>query len=473
MNEFIITFLFLYFIQKSLNYIVYPIKSDLPLDKIENFLSFNSSYTTLEMGRPLQKVDFYFSTNHSKMYITNIDCKKTNLFNSELSSSLLIIGEPNLEDPFNSAIIASDAISFFNNINLTEKIEFEEYYLFYEVDIYKDQTYLCGNIGLSIMKYESIIDLADELDYYLKFIRSQNNYFSFFNYKGEDFFVNDIFLHQEFKDEFKDVESILWINPLKKDNDYLNWDISMQDIYYNSLHFKDNIIFELNPLFELIIGNYEYLNNIQKDFFEFYIDKNICLIKTIKEYKIFECDIYNFKTKDIQKFPNLYMFNSDINHVFEMKGEELFIELNNKIYFKIIFRINNQDNKWIVGKTFFRKYPTIFSPVNRYLGFYVHPNEGIIPGISDKGDSKMKNNVANNTNKTLFNILIIITALIFTFFVLCIGRKLVMLRRKRVNELIDDYYQYDSNEKKSDKAQKEEESKDSIKFSPKEMEIKT
>ena len=164
----------------------------------------------------------------------------SNLFNSELSSSLLIIGEPNLEDPFNSAIIASDAISFFNNINLTEKIEFEEYYLFYEVDIYKDQTYLCGNIGLSIMKYESIIDLADELDYYLKFIRSQNNYFSFFNYKGEDFFVNDIFLHQEFKDEFKDVESILWINPLKKDNDYLNWDISMQDIYYNSLHFKDH-----------------------------------------------------------------------------------------------------------------------------------------------------------------------------------------------------------------------------------------
>ena len=203
MNEFIITFLFLYFIQKSLNYIVYPIKSDLPLDKIENFLSFNSSYTTLEMGRPLQKVDFYFSTNHSKMYITNIDCKKTNLFNSELSSSLLIIGEPNLEDPFNSAIIASDAISFFNNINLTEKIEFEEYYLFYEVDIYKDQTYLCGNIGLSIMKYESIIDLADELDYYLKFIRSQNNYFSFFNYKGEDFLLMIFFYIKNLKMNLK------------------------------------------------------------------------------------------------------------------------------------------------------------------------------------------------------------------------------------------------------------------------------
>ena len=284
MNKLIITFLFLYYIQKSLNYIVYPIKTDVPLDKIENLLSFNSSYTTLEMGRPLQKVDFYFSINHSKMYITNIDCKITNLFNSELSSSLLIIGEPNLEDPFNSAIIASDAISFFNNINLTEEIEYEEYYLFYLVDTEKEQTYLCGNIGLSIMKYESLDDLADELDYYLKFIRSQNNYFSFFNYKGEDFFVNNIFLHQKFKDEFKDVESISWINPLKKDNNYLNWDISMQDIYYNSLHFKDNIIFELNPLFELIIGNYEYLNNIQKDFFDFYINLKIMIFKNFQIY---------------------------------------------------------------------------------------------------------------------------------------------------------------------------------------------
>ena len=85
----------------------------------------------------------------------------------------------------------------------------------------------------------------------------------------------------------------------------------------------------------------------------------------------------------------------------------------------------------------------------------------------------MKNNSAKNTNKALFNILIIIIVLIFTFLGLYIGRKLVMLRRKRVNELIDDYYQYDSNEKKSNKAQKDEESKDSIKFSPKEMEIKT
>ena len=48
-----------------------------------------------------------------------------------------------------------------------------------------------------------------------------------------------------------------------------------------------------------------------------------------------------------------------------------------------------------------------------------------------------------------------------------------MLRRKRVNELIDDYYQYDSNEKKWKKKKKEEESKDITKFSPKEMEIKT
>ena len=74
---------------------LYPIKSYNELNKIENFLSFDSTYTTLEMGTPPQKVDFYFNLDHSKMYITNIDCKNINLFDSESSSSLFILGVPN------------------------------------------------------------------------------------------------------------------------------------------------------------------------------------------------------------------------------------------------------------------------------------------------------------------------------------------------------------------------------------------
>ena len=461
-----IYFFILYLIGKCLNYIVYPIKLYDELNKIENLLLFNSTYTTLDMGTPPQEVDFYFSLDNSKMYITNLDCKETNLFDIESSSSLFVLGEPNPEDPLHSAVIATDSLFFCTNMSFSDKIELDEMYLYYFVDFNKDQKYLCGNIGLSIMPYETFDDFSDELEYYLKFMRSQNNYFSFFNYKGNDFFVNGIFLHQEFKDIFKDVQSISWINPLMRNN-YLHWEINMNDIYYNKIHFKDNIIFELNPLFELIIGNNDYKKNIRKDFFNNYINQKICLINIIQGYEIFECDSNKFNIKNIQQFPNLYMYNNEINHVFNMTGEELFIELNNKIYFKIIFNVNNEDNKWIIGRIFLRKYPTIFSPSNRIIGFYIKPNEGKIIDRMVEEDNEIKN---KTKNKILFNILIVFICLIFTCCGLFIGRKLVMQRRKKMNELIDDYYQYDSNDKKE--KQKNDENIIKKELSPKEMEIK-
>ena len=462
MNIFNIYTFFLYLIQKCLNYIVYPVKSYDEFNKIENLLSFNSTYTTLNVGTPPQIVDFYFNLEHSKMYVTNIGCKDTNLFDTEYSSSLFVLGEPNIEDPLHSTIIAMDSLLFCSNMSLTEKIE--EFPLYYSVDFNKEQQYLCGNIGLSIMSYENFEDFSDELEYYLKFMRSQNNYFSFFNYKGEDFIVNSIFLHQEFKDIFKDIQAISWINPIIRNNS-LRWEISMNDIYYNSKHLKTNIIFEINPLFELIVGSNDYMKNIQKDFFDFYVDKKICLIIIIKGYKIFECDSKYFQMNDIEKFPNLYMYNGDINHVFNMIGEDLFIKLNNKIYFKIIF---NEDNKWIMGRIFLRKYPTIFSPSNRIIGFYIKPNGGKIPGRIEEKDDKLKNNT--NRNNTLFYILIILISLVFTCFGLSIGRKLVMRRRKKMNELIDDYYHYESGDKKENQSKREIKIKEEL--SPKEMEIK-
>ena len=462
-------YFFIFLIRKCLNYIVYPIKSYDEFDKIDNLLSFNSTYTTLEMGTPPQKVNFYFSLNHSKMFITDIGCKDTNLFDIDDSSSLFILGEGDNEDPYSSTIIAMDSLHFFDNINLTEEIEMEEYPLYYSVDINKEQKYLCGNIGLSIMQYETFEDEPEELEYYLTFLRSQNNYFSFFNYKGEDFIINSIFLHQEFKDIFQDVENISWVNPIMRNN-FLHWEISMKDIYYNKIHFKDNVIFELNPLFELIIGNNDYKKNIKKDYFDFYINKKICLIKEIKGYQIFECDINKFTIKDIKKFPNLYMFNSDLNHVFEMNGEELFNELNNKIYFKIIFPIKIEDNKWIMGKIFLRKYPTIFSPSNRLIGFYIHKNGGMISGNLEEEDESIINNTNKSTKNASFYILIVIIALVFTCCGLFIGRKLFFLRRKKINELIDDFYQYDSKQNKEN--HKKEENKVGKTFSSIEMKSK-
>ena len=151
------------------------------------------------------------------------------------------------------------------------------------------------------------------------------------------------------------------------------------------------------------------------------------------------------------------MYNMDINYIFEMNEEELFIKLNNKYYFKIIFPINSlPNNKWIIGKIFLRKYPVTFSPSNRLIGFYINPNDDIL----DEKEEKETNNgqLKNDENIFLKNIylyiIIIIIALIFTCIGLFIGKKIFFIRRKKMNELFDDYYQYNSNDKGNNNNQK-------------------
>ena len=203
------------------------------------------------------------------------------------------------------------------------------------------------------------------------------------------------------------------------------------------------MIIELNPLFELIVGISDYKNNIQKDFFDSYIKNKICSINEVNGYSIFECDENKFEIKDIKGFPSLYLYNNDINHTFVMNGEELFYRLNNKYYFKIIFPIKDfQPIRWILGKTFFRKYPIIFSPSNRIVGFYINPN-GII--IIDENKEKKENKKPDNNSKkkAYIYILIIVVALIFTGIGIFIGRNYLIKNKRKANELVDDNYRYE------------------------------
>ena len=456
-------FLFLYIIKRCINYIVYPLEIYDDLNKIENFISFNSTYTTLEMGYPPQNVSFYFSLDHNKMNMTDIGCNKKNLFNITKSNSLVILGYPDEnEDSYSSKVFALDILSFYDNINLTNITTMEKFYMYYTADLNKEENFLCGSIGLSLMKYETIDDHSDDVEYYLKYLRNQNKFFSFFHYNNKDYIVNGILLNENlnFKNIFTDVNNITWINPIMIDNS-LHWEIFMNEIFYNDIYMKKRIIFELNPLFELIVGTNEYKINILKDFFKYYIDNKICSIKLIKGYHIFECEENKFEKKDIQNFPILYMTNNNINHIFEMIGEELFILINNKYYFKIIFpETESISGKWIIGKIFLRKYPTVFSPLSRLVGFYINPNKGI---INRRGGEKKETQFKDKKDIFVKNIyLYLIIGFIFTSLGLYIGKKLFMIRKRKLNELVDDYYQYDSENEKDIKKEGNEDNNISI-----------
>ena len=438
-------YIFLSFlINQSLNYYVFPMKVIDKFDKIENLILFNSTFTTLEIGTPQQKVDFFFSVAHNNLYLTDVGCRNTRLFNYFESSSFLPLGNYDSEEE-SSRFICMESLFFYENLELSVTDEIDEYPFFILTNLSEglSEDGLCGHIGISIMQYEKYDEEPDEFDYYMKYFGTLNNLFSFINMNGSDLLINSIFLHEEFKDLFEDITNISWVNPIIRNN-ILHWEIYMNDIFYNKVHFKDKIIIELNPLFELIVGVNGYKNNIQKDFFDSFISKKICSIIEIDSYSVFECDENKFSIKDIKNFPTLHIYNYDINHTFIMTGEELFYKLNNKYYFKIIIPIQDlQPNRWIFGRIFFRKYPVTFSPSNRIVGFYINPN-GIIFNDENQENQENQEDKESDKNKSSKNkayiyIIIIVVALIFTGIGIFIGRNLLK-RKRKANELVDDNY---------------------------------
>ena len=264
----------------------------------------------------------------------------------------------------------------------------------------------------------------------------------------------------EFPNLLPEIKMVNWVYPSMRKNSYtLYWDFSMKEIFYNDVHSspKDFLTFEINPLFELIVGKNDYRTNITRDYFNPYIKNGICSIEEYPKFnfRVIECQEKKFGLKEIKRFPTLYLSNVGIDHIFDLKGEELFININQKWYFKIVFPIEEYEvTRWILGKTFLRKYPVMFSPYNKLIGFYVKPNKGVINRNQNQAieEEKIIEKIASS-NKTFFKndsfgyIKIIVVAIIFTVVGLYLGKRIFFPRRKRANELVDDYYQYDSEKK--------------------------
>ena len=462
---FIFFHLFILLFSQCKCYIVYPLRILEEEITIESLLSFNSTYTNLEIGTPRQKVNFYFDITHSKINLTDKGCPNKNLFKRNHSSSFQIAFElePSEQDN-NTKYLALDSLFFNNNLNLTKTLTISEYPFYYSANISQNNVDLCGYIGLSILQYDIYNSGSQQVKYYSDELKKlgagQDDDFSFLHYNNQDYLIFNVFLQSEFPELFKDVEHVSWVHPMMRAKSYeLYWEISMKEIYYNNVHSKNFITCEFNPLFELILGTSDFKINITKDFFNQYINSDICSMKEYKGFQVFECKEEKFTNKDIKKFPTIYFSNLGINHIFELKSEELFIKMNNKWYFEIVFPIVDLDvEKWILGRIFMRKYPIKFSPFSRLIGFYVKPNEGDLTKSKNKNENKEKKDEKKiyNTNitKNFFYIIIAIIALIFTGLGLYIGKKIFYPRKIRANEL-EDNYQYESKPNKEDKKDKE------------------
>ena len=198
---------------------------------------------------------------------------------------------------------------------------------------------------------------------------------------------------------------------------------------------------------DLILGTVEYLDFIEKNFFEKYYELNICnkyITKTnfISDFMIISCDIS--PTLNLSEFPNLNFSMKSENLTFEFSYEDLFMKIKNKYYFSIVFETKNLI--WHLGKPLFSKYTFVYNGEAKTVGFYKNKK---ING-NDIIDNKKENvKLEINTGKIiLFCVVFVLFIFLIIFISFRFGKKYNNNRKKFANELDDDNYEYNPKIKK-------------------------
>ena len=221
------------------------------------------------------------------------------------------------------------------------------------------------------------------------------------------------------------------------DFNYINYQLDnfKINIEFDKIEFNNETDYsnevEIDFDFNGITSTLNYLNYINKTFFEKYYNINICydIQITYKDiYFVTACDKSKFNYKD---FPSIFFYHKKLNKTFELNKDDLFIEKNNTIYFLVYYH-KIMFPEWILGYPFLKKYRFVFDPEKKIIGI---PNRNFI--------IKTKNLNKNQIIIIFLSLIIIFMLLIFIKFCLILKNKLN--RKIRANEL-EENYEYLSNE---------------------------
>ena len=185
-----------------------------------------------------------------------------------------------------------------------------------------------------------------------------------------------------------------------------------------------------------------FYDDITSIFFKPYFDNNRCQLLRINKYEslyqVIYCHQRNFTDNDLKKFPILLFQSNELNYIFNLDYNDLFIKTRNVYIFKII---NGGDSTWKLGKTFMEKYQFVFNYDSKTLGFYhkfiPENNEGDIiinpnynPNNQNDGNDKLPpskrkelrdkernmNEKKSNAWKIVLIILLVITVVLIGFY---------------------------------------------------------
>ena len=423
-----ILLLFINYFIYIFSYITIDFKTDFPKEKITienyyNLLKKNKIYFNIKIGTPFQNLPIYIKLSQYPFYISSnlINSNKIKTFNINNSKSF------NFNNYSEHSYIGQEYINnLYGNdiININNEVYYNfDFILVTEMDNNLTES---GVLGLKLGK--TFIDIIDRTNfiYQLKQKDIINNYYFSIIYNNEN--EGKLYIGAPLYDILKnkyDIYNYIQVNSIYDSKfgilDLFSFEIDcvyIDNYLINNSNEKIVSVFDIESYFYLA-GN-SFREFYEERFFNKLIDNKKCIKNSPNQTGLtfFICDF----DINLNNFPSINLYIKTMNYNFTLDKNDLFYKNGNKLFFILGFL--NYYEKILLGKYFFKKYPTTFNQDSKKIGFYINNNL--------KDNKKRKEYFFIN----FILLILILIILIFIFFYLF---RLINKRKKKAFELFDDY----------------------------------
>ena len=471
------------------NFVYFPLKSkdDTYLKSLKNITEI-MKYIYLEpliseiiIGDPEQRVNFRFRADCDYIYLTT---KKHKVSKPDLTSEYIQkkFGDFSFYNPERSNSINNfDQIK---NYSYAYDNQYTSKFISEKIKLNNNIYYMNLTVAEYIEKEEPgafCLQVSDNDDKSLRFTPSFpnilkkefniiNNYLWFIYYSQDN--KDNYLVIGTSPDEFKNPKTGKLIYPqFDKQNNYFavpdelnirrpGKKFKFDDIYIldndktTKIEFEsyENFMGKLMPNIGFIVGTTNYSNYVEKNIFKKYLENKKCSKGIFnerpelvgEEYTYYYCEESLYDTMKFL-YKQIKFKQTSLSEIFELNFDDVFIKQNGYLIFLIIFS-THEHKQWDLGKPFMKKYQFDFDFPNKKIGYYKISQRF---KQTNDNDNNINDNNKGKKNVVYATILLglFFLAVILILFGVIIGKNFFKLRKKRANELDDEF---DYNQKKEE-----------------------
>ena len=453
--------------------LLYPENSTYDLIDNENRQSY---YTIFELGSPKQYVPVIIKPK-SNFYLLNNVCYNSTSMNNSSDEDVFVKFKFSEEfiskyDYFcdtksktvklnfcrdsefytfvDEYCLYNDDIAFYDDINISKN---KEVNINFET-VEKMVDNITGEIGLSI--FDRVGRTYDTFLGVLNSIKLIDNYNWYFDYSSSDKQEAKLIIgslpHDDFPSLYKSENLMLTgIYALNYD-EFMTMKFTRVFLVDNDKEKNTTIEFNVQAEFvydsNIVLGDPKYKDYLLQKMKDLINEKN-CSIDIIRDLDtnrnltfIYCKKEQNVKNKLKEIIRPIIFYSDNLNYSFELTQEEIIKEMGDYIFIQVLF--SDFGSRWNLGKIFTSKYKFVFNQENKTIGFYI-PN-----------NSNENYNIFNKYKYIWITGSIIVLSAVLISLGYFIGKYIYKSRKKRANELLDEYdytqnnIQYEKNKEKND-----------------------